>query len=240
MSVSAPQPPISQPQVVLPIASQSARNLTGQQVALLGRPYSPCPSRQCRCTCLRPCMRLGYASEHAIQQLTTSACCQGMPHVSAVGHTLSAQTRAQVGIKREASETADLRASSSPASHLGGASAQSETSRAAAASPSGCRAESVPAVRRVEAHPAALADIKPQVRNSALIRCTAFIAAFQCSTLCVWAPDVSPICLLPARGISSKCTQCRVGVSVEVLGCLLCKHVRVMPSSSGAMAQQSR
>jgi len=70
-------------------------------------------------------------------------------------------------VKREVSETPDLRASSSPASHLGGASAQSETSRAAAASPSGSRAESVPAAPRV-APPAALADSKPQVTSNAL------------------------------------------------------------------------
>ena len=35
MSVSAPQPPISQPQVVLPISSQSAMNLTGEQQVIL-------------------------------------------------------------------------------------------------------------------------------------------------------------------------------------------------------------
>ena len=118
----------------------------------------------------------------------------------------SARIYAQMGIKKEASETPDLRASSSPASHLG-ASAQSETSRAAAASPSGCRAESVPAVPKAEHHSAVLPD-QPQVRSLAVHSAPHRAAQAPCT-----APDVSHLPAL-ARAVSMDCMQRKIVAAV--------------------------
>ena len=110
-----------------------------------------------------PELAVGSSPQHAVgvSEFPPHYRCPQMSLLAEGRHTRLWRTQA-VRVKREASGTPDLRASSSPASHLG-ASAQSETSRAAAPSPSGCRAESVPDAR-ASRHAAAAASL-PQVGN---------------------------------------------------------------------------